>query len=60
MPETVEQPVKQHDPVPQEDVETTLRRSTRARKSVISSDYIMYLQECKYHVGAENNPEIYC
>ena len=41
--EIVEQPVEQHDH--QENVNTTLRRSTRARKTTIPSDYVVYLQE---------------
>ncbi|KAL4354134.1 hypothetical protein GQ457_06G003750 [Hibiscus cannabinus] len=54
-PEIIEQPVEQHDP--QENVGSTLRRSTRERKSAISSDYVVYLQESDYNVGAENDPE---
>ena len=53
--EDVEQQVEQH--VPQEDVDTILRRSTRARKSAIPSDYVVYLQESDYNIGAENDPE---
>ncbi|KAL4376717.1 hypothetical protein GQ457_02G017480 [Hibiscus cannabinus] len=53
--EIIEQPVEQHDP--QENVGSTLRRSTRERKSAISSDYVVYLQESDYNVGAENDPE---
>ncbi|RVW62720.1 hypothetical protein CK203_060335 [Vitis vinifera] len=45
-PDIVEQPVEQHDP--QENVDTTLRRSTRARKTTIPSDYVVYLQESDY------------
>lgn len=36
----IEQPIKQQ--VPQQDYETTLRRSTRVRNPTISSDYIVY------------------
>ena len=39
--ENDEQPVEQHDP--QENVDATFMRSTRVRKSVIPSDYIIYL-----------------
>ncbi|KAL4340139.1 hypothetical protein GQ457_08G024220 [Hibiscus cannabinus] len=46
-PEIIEQPVEQHDP--QENVGSTLRRSTRERKSAISSDYVVYLQESDYN-----------
>ena len=38
-----EQTVKQHDPL--KNVDSTLTRSTRERKSSISSDYVVYLQE---------------
>ena len=34
-----------------------MRRSTRVRKSAIPGDYVVYLQECDYNVGAENDPE---
>ncbi|GMI64951.1 hypothetical protein HRI_000164400 [Hibiscus trionum] len=54
-PKIIEQPVEQHDP--QENVGSTLRRSARERKSAISSDYFMYLQEFDYNVGDENDPE---
>jgi hypothetical protein len=50
-----EQLVEQQDP--QENVDQTLRRSTRTRKSAIPNDYIVYLQESDYNVGAENDPE---
>ncbi|RVX13207.1 Retrovirus-related Pol polyprotein from transposon TNT 1-94 [Vitis vinifera] len=40
-PKIVEQPVEQYDP--QENVNTTLRRSTRARKTAIPSDCVVYL-----------------
>ena len=33
--------VEQHDPL--ENIDSTLRRSTKARKSTISGDYVMYL-----------------
>ncbi|KAL4363863.1 hypothetical protein GQ457_04G012690 [Hibiscus cannabinus] len=49
-PEIIEQPVEQH-------VGSTLRRSTRERKSTISSDYVVYLQESDYNVGAKNDHE---
>ena len=47
-PEIVEQSVEQHDP--QENVDTTLKRSTRARKTTIPSDYGVYLQESDYNI----------
>ena len=43
IPEIIKQPVEQHDP--QENVDSTLRRSTRERNSAIPSDYIVHLQE---------------
>ena len=52
-----EQPFEQHDP--QKNVDATLRRSTRVRKSTIPSDYIVYLQESDYNIGAENDPETF-
>ena len=56
LPENVEQPVEQH--APQENVDASLRRSTRTRKSTIPSDYVEYLQESDYNIGAENDLEI--
>ena len=41
VPNTVEQPARQHDP--HGNVELTLRRSTRVRKSAVPDDYIVYL-----------------
>ena len=55
MPEYDEQLVEQHDP--QEYVDQTLRMSTRTRKLVVHSDYIMYLQESDYNIEVENDPE---
>ncbi|KAL6311039.1 hypothetical protein AAG906_015927 [Vitis piasezkii] len=56
-PEIVEQPVKQHDP--HENVDTTLKRSTKARKTAIPSDYVVYLQESDYDIGVKNDPETF-
>jgi len=56
-PEIVEQMVEQHDP--SENVEPTLRKSTRERRSTIPSNYVVYLQESDYNIGAENNPETF-
>ena len=39
--------------------ETTLRRSTRVRNSAISSNYVMYLQELDYNIGAEHDLETF-
>ena len=52
------------DQVIREDIEqyssdTTLRRSTRVKRSAISSDYMVYLQESDYNIGAENDPETF-
>ena len=57
IPEAVEEPVDQY--APQENVDTTLRRSTRVRRTAISDDYMVYLQESEYHVGVEDDPEIF-
>ena len=43
-----EQLVDQHDH--SENVEPTLRRSARERKSVISSDHVVHLQESNFYV----------
>ncbi|RVW82846.1 Retrovirus-related Pol polyprotein from transposon TNT 1-94 [Vitis vinifera] len=56
-PEIVEQPIEQRDP--QENVDSILRRSTRVRKPAILSDYVVYLQELDYDIGAENDPEMF-
>ena len=50
----VEQSARQHDPYG--NVELTLRRSTRVRRSVILDDYIVYLQELDTDLRAENDP----
>ena len=39
--------------------ETTLRRSTRVRNLAIPSDYIVYLQELDYNIGAEHDQETF-
>ncbi|KAL0415524.1 UNVERIFIED_CONTAM: Retrovirus-related Pol polyprotein from transposon TNT 1-94 [Sesamum latifolium] len=57
IPENVEQPVDQQ--APPENVDATLRRSTRIKRSPISSDYMVYLQESEFNVGAENDPETF-
>ena len=49
--ENDEQLVEQDDP--QENVDTTLRRSTKVRKLGIPSDYVVYLQESYYNIRAE-------
>jgi len=57
IPKNDVQPVEQYDP--QENVDATLRRSTRVRKSTIPSYYIVYLQESDYNIGAKNDPETF-
>ena len=57
IPELNEQPVEQHDHP--ENVEPILRRSTRERKSSILSDYVVYMQESNFNIGAINDPETF-
>ena len=40
----------------QGNVDITLRRSTRERRSTISSDYVVYLQEYDIDIGVEDDP----
>ena len=54
VPDMVEQPARQHDP--HGNVELTLRRSTRVRRSAILDGYIIYLQELDNDLGAKNDP----
>ena len=53
VPDMVEQLFRQHDP--HGNVELTLRRSTRVRRSTILDDYIVYLQELDNDLGTEND-----
>jgi hypothetical protein len=55
LPRTFEQRVEPH--TSQEYDGTTLRRSIRPKRSAIPNDYVVYLQEYDYNVGAENDPE---
>ncbi|KAL6312429.1 hypothetical protein AAG906_016383 [Vitis piasezkii] len=41
-----------------EDNGATLRRSTQTKRSTIPSDYLVYLQESYYSIGAENDLEL--
>ena len=50
----VEQPARQHDP--HGNVELTLRRSTRVRRSKIPDYYIVNMKELDNDLGAENDP----
>ena len=61
IPEIVEQPIEQlvDQQIPQENDEATLRRSTIIRKLEIPNDYIMYLQELDYNIGAENDSKTF-
>ncbi|RVW95334.1 Retrovirus-related Pol polyprotein from transposon TNT 1-94 [Vitis vinifera] len=54
-PDTSGQQVEPH--TSSEDIGATLRRSARTKKSAIPNDYVVYLQECDYNIGAENDPE---
>jgi len=55
--QSIEQPVEQQ--VPQESDEVTLRRSTIVKRSAIPCDYVVYLQESDYNIGAANDPETF-
>ena len=57
MLEIIKQLVEQHDP--QGNIDSTLRRSTREGKSAIPNDYVVYLQEFDYNIGAKNDPETF-
>ena len=54
---TSKQQVEPHTSL--EDIGATLRRSTRTKRSTIPNDYVVYLQECDYNIGAENDPEFF-
>ena len=56
LPDT-EQQVEPHTFL--EDIGATLRRSTRTKRSTIPNDYVVYLQECDYNIGAENDPKFF-
>ena len=53
----IEQLVEQH--YSQKNFDSTIRRSTKEIKSTIPNDYIVYLQESDFNVGAENDPETF-
>ncbi|RVW60687.1 Retrovirus-related Pol polyprotein from transposon TNT 1-94 [Vitis vinifera] len=55
LPNTSEQQVEPH--TSSEDISATLRRSARTKRSAIPSNYVVYLQESDYNIGAENDPE---
>ena len=60
LPTQVMEPIQVHEEVtqqPQEpQVQVSLRRSTRERRSTISNDYVIYLQEHEFDMGLEDNP----
>ncbi|RVW26923.1 Retrovirus-related Pol polyprotein from transposon TNT 1-94 [Vitis vinifera] len=55
LPDTSEQQVEPHTSF--KDIGATLKRSTQTKRSAIPNDYVVYLQECDYNIGAENVPE---
>ncbi|RVW77086.1 Retrovirus-related Pol polyprotein from transposon TNT 1-94 [Vitis vinifera] len=59
-PAQVMEPIQVHEEVtqqPQEpQVQVPLRRSTRERRSTISDDYVVYLQEHEFDMGLEDDP----
>ena len=55
LPRIFEQRVELH--TSQEDGGTTLRRSNIPKRSTIPDDYVVYLQESDYNIGAENDHE---
>ena len=59
-PTQVMEPIQVHEEVtqqPQEpQVQVPLRRSIRERRSTISDDYVVYLQEHGFHMGLEDDP----
>ena len=61
IPKIVEQSIEQQvdQQIPQENDEATLRRSTRVRKLSIPNDYIVYLQELDYNIGAKHDLETF-
>ncbi|RVW42708.1 Retrovirus-related Pol polyprotein from transposon TNT 1-94 [Vitis vinifera] len=60
IPPTVMEPVQVHEEVTQEpqepQVQVPLRRSTRERRSTISDEYVVYLQEHEFDMGLEDDP----
>ena len=45
-----------NEPIIDEPQEIALRRSVRERRSAISDDYVVYLQESEYDLGIDNDP----
>ncbi|KAL6321459.1 hypothetical protein AAG906_016558 [Vitis piasezkii] len=53
----VVEPVQVHEEVTQEpQVQVSLKRSTRERRSTISNDYVVYFQEHEFDMGLEDDP----
>ena len=48
-----------HEDIKQNPSDITLRRSTRVKKLAILSDYMVYLQESDYNIGAKNDLETF-
>ncbi|RVW37391.1 Retrovirus-related Pol polyprotein from transposon TNT 1-94 [Vitis vinifera] len=56
-PTQVMEPVQVHEELTQQpQVQVPLRRSTRERRSTISDDYVVYLQEHEFDMGLEDDP----
>ncbi|RVW21550.1 hypothetical protein CK203_109656 [Vitis vinifera] len=56
-PTQVMEPIQVHEEVTQQpQVQVPLRRSTRERRSTISDDYVVYLQEHEFDMGLEDDP----
>ena len=57
--QNIEQPIENsiEQQVPHE--ETTLRRFTKVRNSVIPSDYVVYFQELDHNIGAEHDSKTF-
>ena len=53
--DTQEVPRNENENVPT--TEISLRRSQREKRHVISNDYEVYLNQCDYDVGLENDPD---
>uniref|UniRef100_A0A2N9ERL4 Retroviral polymerase SH3-like domain-containing protein n=1 Tax=Fagus sylvatica TaxID=28930 RepID=A0A2N9ERL4_FAGSY len=57
LPRTFEQQVEPH--TSQEYDGTTFIRSIRPKRLAIPDDYVVYLQESDYNIGAKNDPEFF-
>ncbi|RVW83994.1 Retrovirus-related Pol polyprotein from transposon TNT 1-94 [Vitis vinifera] len=59
-PTQVVEPIQVHEKVTQQlqqpQVQVPLRRSTRERRSTISDDYVVYLQEHEFDMGLKDDP----